>query len=282
MGFRMKRLLVGTVCSILAVGVEASEPNFDADISLWGGYFDYEEDHVDVSKKQDSVYGLGLDLSTDRSKNRYGTLSFDYEHTISKTDDNDQTISYKQLAYIQHIGFEDSRWAVDPYLGYGVSKDNGDNDGDSMPYRFAGLGVTKAFDKFDINGQLGVIDADDNYGEAIRNGVFGGLTVNYQLNDQVALAGRMFGLKGDRDDDPGSSETFDIAVGVKYSPAAHPVTLWANYDYSSYNPDESDTPDVSEIRIGVTYHFGGKEGITSRRYLPNVGRWMSLHKNEIE
>ncbi|WP_432474637.1 hypothetical protein [Amphritea sp. HPY] len=278
----MKRVLLGTFCSILAVGVEASEPTFDADLSLWGGYFDYEEDHVDVSQKHDSVYGIGADLSTDRSKKLYGTLSFDYEHTTSKTDDNDQTISYTQLAYIQHIGLADHSWAINPYLGYGVSKDNGDNDDDTMPYRFAGLGITKTIDKFEINGQLGMVDSDDNYGEAIENGVYGGLSVNYQLNDQVALTGRMFGLKGDRDDDPTAAEAFDVAAGVEYSPSVHPVTFWANYDYSSYNPDESDTPNISEVRIGLTYHFGNKEGITSRRYLPNIGRWMSLYMNEIE
>lgn len=279
----MKKLLICAIASCLSVNASAFEPALDVDLNVWVGYLDFEDDDVDVSEGGDPVAGIGIDVSTDRSKKLFGTLSVDYENTLDESDDGDQTIYYAQLSYVQSITLNDGSWIIRPYIGFGQSEDNGDNDtGNATDYSFFGLGVTKNLGDLDVDVQLGKIESSDDWGETIDDGVFGGVTLYYQLNNKFAFSGRLFRLEGDRLDDPKDTKTDTVAIGAQYSPSDLPLTFWVNIDYTDYDPDESDTPNIVETRLGFTYHFGKTKSMSSHRYLPSIGRWVSMYANEIE
>lgn len=263
---------------------------FNIDASVWAGHFSHQDGEVDTSgKDNDQVVGFAVDISSDHNETFYGTLSLDYEHTLDEHEEtNDQTVSFWQLAYTQSIVPTGSSWIINPYIGTGESKDNGDNRDDKpTDYYFAGVGVTKRFKNTDLDLQLGKLKSSDYFGESIDNGTFGGMTLDYHYSDEFALSGRLFHLRGDRwngkNDNDYETRITDLNFGAQYNSPSSPITYWANVDYTQHvSEGESDDPYIWEGRIGLTYHFGKANGISSHRYLPNIGRWISISANEIE
>ncbi|MDC0131719.1 hypothetical protein OAI24_02510 [Alphaproteobacteria bacterium] len=267
----------------------------NADISVWGGNFDYQEGEVAVGEHRDHVYGAAVDFRLGVGGTSHGTLSLDYEHTLNSmfndddklTHDDDQTNFYRQIAYKHSFLVSDGTWVVSPYIGVGDSKDFGDNGGKPTDYKFFGLGVTKNLEKVSVDVQLGRVFSSDPYDETVNSGSYRGITIDYEHNDKVTYSGSFYALNGgrfddDHDYDPTNVEIEQLSLSAEYQQKGSAISYWANTSFTDYRLEDSSDPHSWETRIGLTYHFGEASGVSSRRYLPSLGRWISMSANEIE
>jgi hypothetical protein len=263
--------------------------------SVYVGHINYESDEVDISDPQTQIIGARGAVSIpfmDRFSIQIDALG---EHTLDKTGDNDQTIG--DLTFAGHASYRDpSMYLVGLFGGGGWSFDNGDDDDGAIPFYFIGAEAQVYWKNFTAYGQAGYLDGEDFYLEVVEKAWFGRAVASYYFTPNTKLSGEINYVSGDRlNETPGGPGELDVVGwGAKLqhmfdtpflsSPAG--ISLAYNgYNYKA--TDESDSPDVHEIRIGFDIVFGAPSLIDNDRRaagldLPPINRWVSTSANEIE
>lgn len=262
-------------------------------LSIYGGYLAYEKDEVDIGDQDQGIVGARGAYSLPLSSMFSAQFDLIGEANITGSDDdNDLTLGDYMGAI--HIDARDpSSYLFGVFGGGGQSFDNGDNDGDSIPFWFAGIEGQKYFNNLTLGGQIGYVDSDDNYDETISNAWFARAATSYYIGYDTKLSGDVAFFTGDRanGNSSGSMDVISWGARLDHFFPEFPVGLMVAYNGFDYEGDaasnESDAPVVHEFRIGASLLFGAGSIMENDRRaagadLPAINRWISTSANEIE
>ena len=269
--------------TVLAEGSDAYWGKVDGTI----GMFQFDADNVDTDDVTPSHAGIALSFGGQSAAGLTGSLDFVSESLVSEATDGDTTV--QTLMVGGHLG-----WALSDGLvvgaiaGAGQTQDNGDNDDGPVPFNFAGAEGSYMANGATYFGQVGVLRSSDTHGETVQDGRFMRAGAWFALADNVNIGLEFSRLIGERwnDTDPtdGTIDMRAAAILFEAQSKSMPLSYWASldaYDYQTTN--ETDSPWVTEIRVGVTYHFGsGGSRRPASSGLPRINRWIATSANEIE
>lgn len=272
-----KLIAIGAAVACLSATTATAQ---DLSIDGWLGAIGFEDD-VDVDALTAQAFGGTLfgEYALASGMTVVGALTVE-ANAGDFGDDDDHTHGYAELAAIvlgeQYFG----------YGAWGASEDTGDADTPAY-YGYLGIGGIYEVGGFDVVVQAGGLRSDDYYDETINSGVFVGFDGTMDLGGGWGATVGMTGLFGERfNGDVGGDGTIRLAeyrLGVSYVPAGSAVSYFADFSNASYSvTEEQNSPYVNELRVGLSYTFGGGTSAASRVDLPNVGRWVSVSANEIE
>jgi hypothetical protein len=260
--------------------------------SLYLGYLGYDPDNVDIDAPDQGIVGGRFAYAhplTETFSAQFDLLG-EVNFTGSPDDDNDLTLGDYMAAV--HIDSRDpSSYLLGAFGGGGQSFDNGDN-GDPIPYWFAGAEAQIYHGNGTLGAQIGYLDSDDNYLESIYDAVFARLAASVYFGERTKLTGELSYLHGSRPnviaDSGGIVDIAGWGMQFDHQIADSPFHLMLAYDGFDFNTtEESDAPWVHEARIGVTVLFGSSDLMDNDRRaagadLPPINRWISTSANEIE
>lgn len=264
-------------------------------LSIYGGYLGYEDGQIDISDQDQGIAGAKGSYSLPLSSRV--SAQFDLLGEVNVTGsggDNDLTLGDYMGAV--HLDMRDpSSYLFGIFAGGGQSFDDGDNDGDSIPFWFAGLEGQKYINDLTLGGQLGYLGSEENNDETISNAWFVRAAAGYYFGENTKLSGDLAFLRGDRVNGSSSGRgTMDViswGARVDHFSSDLPVGLSISYNGFDYegdrDSDESDAPVVHEVRIGASLLLGPRSLMENDRRaagadLPLINRWISTAANEID
>jgi hypothetical protein len=296
----MRRIAVALIMALASVPATAAdfEQQWDNVAGLHAGgvgalylaYLMFDPANVDIDVAQRFNGGASGAYSMPISANASVQVDGAADLALQLQDDGDQTVLEGTIA--THVSWRDpSSHLLGVFGGGGLSIDNGDN-GEAIPFYFAGVEGQAYFDRITLQGQIGFLDGDDVWLETIENAYFARAVASYYVTDSTKLSAEASYLHGDRPNNvPDSGGIIDIygwGARLDHLFADHGFGMFASYDGYDFRPtEESDHPWVHEFRIGLVKYFGSPSIIDNDRRaagldLPPASQWISIATNEIE
>ncbi|MEZ4282177.1 MAG: hypothetical protein R3F21_21445 [Myxococcota bacterium] len=215
------------------------------------------------------------------------------ERPLNESTDDDKTTG--DLTFAGHLSHRDpSAYLVGVFGGGGMTFDDGD-DSDLLAFYFAGAEAQLYWNAWTFHGQAGYLDGEDQFRETIEDAGFGRAVAGYYYQPNGKVSAELSYLRGDRPNGSGGDGNLElIGWGVKVERFAHcdclpgPVGISLAYDgYDFQATNETDSPEVHELRLGFRLLFGGRSLLDNDRRaagldLPMINRWVSTSVNEIE
>jgi len=261
--------------------------------SLYVGYLGYEGDEIDIDRQDQGIVGARAAYSLPLGS-RF-SAQFDLIGEVNVVgDDQDNDLTLGDYMGAVHIDARDpASYLFGAFLGAGQSFDDGDNEGDAIPFWFAGLEGQTYLGNLTLGGQLGYLDSEENNDESISSAWFARLVAAHYFKESTKLSGELAFLTGDRanGNPTGSMDVLSWGARLDHFFPNFPAGLMLAYNGFDYEgdeaSDESDAPIVHEVRIGVTFLLGTGSLIENDRRaagadLPPINRWISTSANEIE
>ncbi len=278
-----KNSLVGGCVSASSSGMDFAQ---GYELRLWGSSIGFQPGENDAEDFDNNI-GFSLGRAFEFASGGEGFLQASYQPSIAGHVDNDSTTAITEISYIHTLNAETS--PTFGYFGLGASLDNGDNSGVPTPYQYVGIGKQFGPNNRSLTLQLGGLRSNDVFGETIQQAVFFGAGFDFDVSQTVAAnisANRLWGVRwNSTTPSTGTLIITEVIGGLTFTPGDGRVSYYANASYGQFNTtNESDSPWVKEVQIGVTYRFGNKptKSARNRVVLPRIGRWISTSANEIE
>lgn len=183
----------------------------------------------------------------------------------------------------------DFSWGAGEVFG-GYAEADG-NDGLSGRYFYGAAAGFEFAEKWTLNGQIGYMDGVENSsaaypdnGDALRQAVFGGIGVGYQITDSFGLNLGVFGASGTMDQDDDRAQIIGVSLGVDYRLPSNPNwELYAEVVHTQYSQfDENDFTNHTSIGMGVTYHFGDTSPRAALGNSLAYAEWMAVTGADLE
>ena len=288
--------LLRAVCFTAITGVFSSGAVLAQALDNWGtlgfhgGFFNFDPDNTDFSADDifnwpiAGVQGEFGQQVTDRTDLSF---RFSWEQALEIADSNDQTVA-SGLAEVRLAHAYNGSGSLGLFAGAGQSIDNGDNDGQPIPFSFGGIDIQQQTGDWFFGIQAGGLRASDVHGEAMQSLIYGSATLGVMTSPNTELGLSAAIAHGPRWNDTtptdGTIDIQSVTVSIRHSSQSQPIVLWAELDAATFNDvsgEESDNPWVQEARAGITAYFGSKRA-PKRARTPRLDRWVSISANEIE